>query len=290
MRVLKAGAACLFGVCGFSLTACMPDGLSGHSAALAQTAEPVALPAKAHHLGNEGVMIEQGEMKILFDPLYRNGFNNYHLVPADVKAAIIAGTPPYDGVDAVLISHAHGDHFDAGDLIAFQTANPQTLIIAPQQAVDMMEATGALTDEMRARHMIMGMAYGADPLKLDFEGLVVEAVRVPHAGGPARREIQNLVYRVTLNAAATVMHMGDADPSLEFFVPYADHWQARRTDTAFPPYWFFLRAEGVQITDGLLNAREAIGVHVPVRLPQELVSTGRAYFAEPGAEYTIHTE
>ena len=133
----------------------------------------------------------------------------------------------------------------------------------------------------------MGLEYGSDPLKVQFEGLSVEAVRIPHAGGPGRRAIENLVYRVTLEGVASVMHMGDADPALEYFTPYEAHWQGQTTGTAFPPYWFLLSAEGTQIVDEVLNARRAIGVHVPIELPAGLATSGRGYFSVPGEETLI---
>ena len=281
-------AAALFGLamlvgCTAPSEGSLPDASSVTEAAAVIDASPASTGGKVRHIGNAGLLIEQGSTKILFDPLYRNGYNNYHLVPDGVKQAVIAGEAPYDNIDAVLISHAHGDHFDAVDLIAFHAGNPEALIIAPQQAIETLEVTGNVTETMRARFVPMGLDYGADPLKLTFDDLQVEAVRIPHAGGPARRALENLVYRVTLEGAATVMHMGDADPALEHFTPYSEHWNARATDTAFPPYWFFLSAEGVTIIDETLNANRAIGVHVPVRLPGELAASGREYFAEPGS-------
>lgn len=244
--------------------------------------EAVETVGAVRHIGNAGLMIAQGETKILFDPLYRNGYNNYHLVPEAVKADVVAGRAPFDGISALLISHAHGDHFDAEDILTFHQGNPQALIIGPAQAIAAIEATGGVSEALRSRFVPMGLEYGADPLKLDFEGLSVEAVRIPHAGGPGRREIENLVYRVQLEDAVTVMHMGDADPALEFFSPYEAHWQSQKTDTAFPPYWFFLSTEGVQIIEDVLNTQEAIGVHVPVRIPDGLIASGRNFFGDPG--------
>ena len=239
------------------------------------------------HIGNAGLLIAQGDTKILFDPLYRNGYNNYHLVPEAVKADVLAGAPPFDNIDAVLVSHAHGDHFDAADIIAFHAGNPDALIIGPPQAIEAIEETGDVSKELRERFVSMGLEYGQDPLSIAFESLNVEAVRIPHAGGLGRREIENLVYRVTLEGAATVMHMGDADPAIEHFTPFAAHWQAKATDTAFPPYWFFLSAEGVQIVDGMLNTSDAIGVHVPVKIPDDLAASGRNFFGAPGGVRTL---
>ena len=65
------------------------------------------------YLENEGVMIAHGDTKILFDPLFENGYERYQRVPPSMRDAIFAGIAPYDGVDAVFISHFHGDHFSA---------------------------------------------------------------------------------------------------------------------------------------------------------------------------------
>ena len=274
-------------VCAFVVACAAP---SEPDASAEQTATPASEPAPSidganatvNHIGNAGLLIQQGATKILFDPLYRNGYNNYHLVPEAVKADVLAGAAPFNDINAILISHAHGDHFDAEDIVSFHQGNPDALIIAPAQAIEAIEETGKVTDNLRARFVPMGLAYGQDPLKVAFEGLSVEAVRIPHAGGPGRRAIENLVYRVTLEGAATVMHMGDADPALEHFAPYEAHWQTRMTNTAFPPYWFFLSAEGIQIVDDVLNTGDAIGVHVPVSIPDPLIASGRNFFGDPG--------
>ena len=292
MAVRQSLSGLLLGTAAFGLVA----GCTAADQPAAETPLEAAASASsgadfsAHYLGNEGVMIVQGNTKVLFDPLYRNGFNTYHLVPADLKAKLLAGAPPFDHVDAMLISHAHGDHFDAPDILAFHETNPDALIIGPPQAIAQILETGAVSARLENRLVPMGLEYGADPLSLSFEDLQVEAVRIPHAGGPGRREIENLVYRVTLQAGATVMHMGDADPALHFFTPYDAHWQARRTDVAMPPYWFFLSAEGVSIVDEHLNAAEAIGVHVPVSVPVNLKSSGRAYFSTPDEVRPLQTD
>ena len=45
----------------------------------------------ATYMGNEGVLIEYEGSKIVFDPLYRNNFNQYELVPDDMRAALMDG-------------------------------------------------------------------------------------------------------------------------------------------------------------------------------------------------------
>ena len=45
------------------------------------------------------------------------------------------------------------------------------------------------------------------------------------------------------------------------------HWMATRTDTAYPPYWFFGMGDGPQILSTRLNTLTATGIHVPVEAP-----------------------
>ena len=69
------------------------------------------------YLANEGVMITHGETSILFDPLYDNSYGQYQMVPQPILDAIFAGESPYDSVDAVFVSHFHGDHFSASEML-----------------------------------------------------------------------------------------------------------------------------------------------------------------------------
>ena len=69
------------------------------------------------YLANEGVMVSRGDTRILFDPLFNESFGQYQLVPDTMRAAILAGEAPFDGIDAVFISHYHDDHFSVPDML-----------------------------------------------------------------------------------------------------------------------------------------------------------------------------
>jgi L-ascorbate metabolism protein UlaG (beta-lactamase superfamily) len=96
--------------------------------------------SKAIYLGNEAILVEHKNKKKLFDPFFQNGFNTYQLVPLAIRQSLFKGEPPYHNIDAIFISHAHGDHFAATDLVRFLTAFPGTKVIAPSQAIDQIKA------------------------------------------------------------------------------------------------------------------------------------------------------
>ncbi len=224
---------------------------------------------QAHYLANEGVMVTDGETKVLFDPLYPNNYGQYLLVPDAMRSAIFAGEPPYDGIDAVFISHFHGDHFSAEDSLALLQAQPGVSLYAPQQAVLGMRSIA--TNEQESvfdRVHSVSLQYKDAPITLQMDELLVEAVRIPHSGWPTGRvDVENIVWRVTLNNDTTVVHMGDADPNDEHFALDPEYWDRVSPDMAFPPYWFFVSDSGQGILENRVGARRNVGVHVPVQIP-----------------------
>lgn len=243
---------------------------------------PADESGQAKYLANEAVMITAGETKLLFDPIFDTTFGQYRQVPEPMRSEILEGTGEFEGVDAVFISHAHGDHFAADEVARYLVQHPEIVLYAPAQAVDMLTQTGLLDETDFDRIHGVGLERTDPAVVFVHDGMRIDAVRIPHAGWPSRAEVENLVWRVTVDHAITVMHMGDADPDDSHFAIHASHWPLVETGLAFPPYWFFLSQDGRDIVDERLNAREAIGVHVPVRRPPELRAVGRRSFYAPG--------
>jgi len=241
------------------------------------------------YVANEAVLITNGDKKVLFDPFFHQAFGTYHLVPDAIKNAIFNGTPPFDNLTAIVISHAHGDHFDADDVLKYLQKHPNTQLIAPQQAVtELIALDGA--NQVLAQVSSVKLAFNQAPKTLEVAGLIIDAVRIPHAGWPGRANIENLVFRVTLenqDSSVTVMHMGDADPDDEHYLAYKDHWQKRVSDAALPPYWFYFSAEGRDILTDILNIKKSIGIHVPIEIPNQLRASGQDYFSKPGEIRTL---
>jgi glyoxylase-like metal-dependent hydrolase (beta-lactamase superfamily II) len=73
--------------------------------------------ATAQYLANAAVLLTDGATKVVFDPLFRNDFGMYERPPDTMERALFAGTAPFDGLDAVFVSHHHEDHFSAADVL-----------------------------------------------------------------------------------------------------------------------------------------------------------------------------
>ena len=236
---------------------------------------------KATYLANEGVVVESGGSKLMFDPFFHNDYGVYALVPEKMRQAIFAGKAPFDKIDAVFVSHAHEDHFDAADMIKYLTQNSAVQLFAPNQAVEQLKSQKGFAD-VQARVNAILLAKDEKAKQIPYKNLLVEAVRIPHAGWPQRADVENIVFRVGGQKTVRVMHMGDADPDEEHYKPHQKFWHSHRTDMVFAPYWFGLMPSGQKILQEVINAEKAVGVHVPTALPKPLQNTTFDFFHQSG--------
>ena len=262
--------------------------------ACADSTDSKTTVSRVQYLANEGLMVVQGDTKVLFDPLFRNSYGQYQLLPKEMEEALYSGQPPFDGIDAVFISHYHGDHFSPADILRLLQEQPGIHLYAPVQAVDgLRSVSGTHDDKIFERVTAVELAYKDTPVTLEMDSLLIEAVRIPHSGWPnGRLDVENISWRVTLNATTTVLHMGDADTNDVHFARDAAYWDKHHTHMAFPPYWFFSSTFGPGILKNRVKADHNVGVHVPVSIsktpslrPVEL--QGYDLFTKPGESRPI---
>lgn len=94
--------------------------------ALASVSAQSSGPIELTYIANEGFLITGGGKKVLVDALLREGIPESYLRPApETLKKMEASQPPFDGVDLVLATHFHRDHFNAGSVAAHLRANPR---------------------------------------------------------------------------------------------------------------------------------------------------------------------
>lgn len=243
----------------------------------------------AEYIANAAVMVESGSTKILFDPIFDNDYGTYQLVAPATQTLMMAGQPPFDGVDAVFVSHAHGDHFAADIMIEYLIANPAVQLIAPTQALTQMQEHAAWDDALITRIHAKAIDLNAiidETFDLGGTSVAVTRLRLPHAGGARHAKVENIVFRVSLAQDATVMHLGDADPAEDGLRAQSRVFNQTTTQTAFVPFWFVGKANDAAVNE-LLNAEHLVGVHVPKNVPAALAGSGADYFSVPGEKREI---
>lgn len=244
---------------------------------------------------NAGVMTQmQGAgdegLKFLFDPLYDDHFGSLQQLPAELIEAIVTGAPPYDGVDAVFVSHAHGDHFSASQLSRMMASQPQLQVVAPAQGIESLRKHANWQASFEDRVTVISLENGAAVQGIELpgaKGAVIEAFRSPHAGWPDRHAAtHNITFRVSVTGsegrAARVMHLGDADPAAEHYAALSEFLAAKRTGLAMVPFWFYREGDVDTIIDQTLNAQVPVAIHVPANTPPFLEKGELQYFSGVG--------
>jgi L-ascorbate metabolism protein UlaG (beta-lactamase superfamily) len=234
--------------------------------------QALADDATATYLANEGVMVTHGETSIIFDPLFNNSYGRYELLPDDMRAALFAGKSPFDKIDAVFISHFHGDHFAPEEMLQLLSKRRELRLYAPEQAVAAMRKAANDTPDNIIEAQVTGIniSYGAEPVRYELGAIQIAAARIPHSGWPdSMQDVENLAFRITLEESSTVLHLGDADTKDYHYSPHADFWAESEIHIALPPYWYFSSKNGQGVLLERLKPAQAVGIHVPISMPDE---------------------
>ena len=286
LRPLICAATLMLAACGEApaQTAFAPpkDGaVAGTATSILNAGVMAQIGPQSDQVGSDGLA------KFLFDPLYDDHFGSLEQLPPDLIEALVTGAPPYDGVDAVFVSHAHGDHFSASKLTRMLAEQPELRLFAPQLAIDRMAEDAAWDDSFAERTVGISLENGQAWEGATVEGFSVDAFRSPHNGWPDRHfSTHNITFRVSAPAGegvvGRVMHLGDADPASEHYVALSEFLSAKRSSLAMVPFWFYQSPQLGELVDQTLNAQMPVAMHVPVRVPAYLCAGELPYFSEVG--------
>ena len=211
-------------------------------------------PVEIRLIGNMGVLISQGESKVLIDALFTDVYNGSFRVPTtEDREAMVHGTGEFEGVLASLSTHQHGDHFNAGETAAFLVGNPESVVGLTAQSEALLQA--ALEIEIDAERIMIASG--------DYEstssGFSLEAHDLFHREG-----IENTTYAVTLGET-TILHLGDTNPDQADF----SVWDGVQIDVLLYPYWFAQAPSGQALLNGRFADARKIALHLPARATRE---------------------
>lgn len=269
--------------------------LAGCTASEADTQPPSATSSATTGIAtailNAGVTAEigtaQAPVRLLFDPLYDDHFGSLEQLDDALIERIVTGEAPYDGVTAVFVSHAHGDHLSARHLNRLLAAQSEVMLVAPGQAIAQLRADDGWEARFEERMRAITLDNGEASEAFAIAGATIEAFRTPHSGWPDRHtQVHNITFRVSMPAGegvfARVMHLGDADPGAEHYAALEDFLQRHRTSLAMVPYWHYREAGFADLLEDTFNAEAAVAMHVPIAKPSYLREIGRPFFTKAG--------
>ena len=151
-------------------------------------------------VGNSGFLIAAGDRKVLIDAFFE-GFPPGYTLPTNVRDLLVKAQPPFDHVDLILATQAHGDVFSAAVVKHNLQTCPNTVFVSTTQASSQLPNFG--------ERVIAADPAESSPVNLEAYGIKVEAIYMSHGYPPNDpKEIFNNAYIVTLNGT-TFFHTGD---------------------------------------------------------------------------------
>lgn len=194
-----------------------------------------------------------------------------------MKLKVLGNKEPFTNINVIFISHSHADHFDAKKLSSYLHQYQNVQLIAPTQAIDKLKLLPDYKKITKQLHEI-SMKVGEQPIEISLDGVQVEVIRIPHVGWPERADVENLVYRVTLDDF-TVMHLGDSDINPEHYQPLSSFWSKKISHHAFIPGIFAVNANSEQSIKALINVNKII--HIPINVPDKFKELKVDFFSIP---------
>jgi len=241
---------------------------------------------QVHYLGNEALMVQSEQNKVMFDTFFNKKQKHFISIPNKMSDKIFNQDAPFDSVGNIFVSHYHHDHFNAKDTVTYLKSAPQVQLFAPKQAVDKLSAQ---PEYSKIVDQVISLSLGINDKAKHFEvnGMQIEVLRVAHAFGEEMKGVENIIYRVTMENGLTVMHFGDAETSLDYYKKFKTFFQKKNTHHVFLPHIFAVDEHDENAIKKTFNANAITYMHVPVSFLSDEMIDKKDFFTEPSDIRTI---
>ena len=228
-----------------------------------RSAAPSA-PLVLTYLANEGVLLSVGDKKVLIDALFDKPNPEYRAPAPEVVDSLVKGTPPFDGVDLLLVTHDHPDHFDAALAARYMAASTGTTLVGPADAVaSLRKAAGEAWAGIEPRVVSLDLKVGERAAR-EFKGIPVTAFRTLHSGD--RESPMNLLFLLEMDDWR-VFHEGDAPSNVEAISGFG--LGNPPIDLDLVHYWYPLEPKAAKLLQEVLKPAHIALMHLPIRLESD---------------------
>jgi L-ascorbate metabolism protein UlaG (beta-lactamase superfamily) len=217
-------------------------------------------PLVLTYVANMGVLVGSGETKVLIDALFDKPNPEYRGPAPEALDKLMNGLAPFDGVDLVLVTHNHPDHFDPALAARYLEAVPGPVLLAPGDAVAEIRKAAGDWAKIGSRVVSLDLEVGEQD-KRELAGVPVTAFRTLHSGD--RESPMNLMFLIEIGGRR-VWHEGDSNGKLEVFRAFG--LDKIPVDLSIVHYWFPLEPNCARFLQEVLKTDHIVLTHLPVRL------------------------
>ena len=227
-------------------------------ATLVLASSPVFADITVTQLANEGVIISDGETRIIIDGMVVEPYSVYGGLPPEAASQFDQATGAFSGVDLVLVSHRHHDHNQPRYACHFMEESDGTRLVSSAQVLGLMREKCRPLVTTSPRVSEIDPQYG-EPHVFSQGGANVTVFPLSH-GTRKYAKIQNYGHLIELGGM-TILHIGDAamDPA-DFQRAGLDQVDL---DVVLVPFWYFQPGPGADVISQYLDAPHKIANHIP---------------------------
>ena len=109
---------------------------------------------RATLISNAGLLLEYRGVKLLVDAIYHTT-DPFSTSPPAVWSAMLAGEPPFDGVDTLLFTHDHPDHFSPERLMQYLRYRTVRQVVFPVMEPQHWEILQPFLEERRIQWTLL---------------------------------------------------------------------------------------------------------------------------------------
>ena len=129
------------------------------------------------YVGNAGFLIQVDNQKILIDALFR-GFEGDYILPEHIQEKLNNAQAPFNDVDLILVTHAHGDHISSSMVLQHMRNNSKAIFASTKQTVDVLNERDTL-DHFHERRIGFNPSKEESDIK-EIQGIIIETFLLPH--------------------------------------------------------------------------------------------------------------
>jgi len=220
-------------------------------------------PLRLIYIANEGVLVSSGDKKVLIDALFNKPNAEYRAPSPEVLEKIMKGEAPYDGVDLLVVTHNHPDHFDALLAARYLETLSEPLLLAPADAVAELRKAATDWGKIESRVVSLDTKVGAKEHR-DLNRIPVTAFHTLHSGD--RETPMNLMYLFELDGWR-VFHEGDSTGKTDEYRDFG--LGSVPVHLALVHFWFPLEPNCARFLQEVLKPDHIALMHLPIRLESD---------------------
>jgi L-ascorbate metabolism protein UlaG (beta-lactamase superfamily) len=216
-------------------------------------------PLEVTYIANEGFLVSAGSSKALIDALHENPWG-YENTPPEVFERMQSNDPPFDGVDLLVASHGHADHFDPGLVHEYLATHPEVTFVGSAATVAMLQdSTGQRFTEVEDRVTVVNPAWG-ETGEISVGSIKARFLTLNHSDSDTER-VLTLGSLLELDGR-TILHLADLVPETSAAFLQRYDFTAEEIDMAFVDPYFLSSEVGQDLLRSHIRPAHIVLMHV----------------------------